>query len=39
VDGLDDATFQQIAKEGEAGCPVSNLLRGGAEIQLHATLM
>lgn len=38
VDGLDDATFQQIAREAEAGCPVSNVLRGGLEIELNATL-
>lgn len=38
VDGLDDATLQQVAKEAEAGCPVSNALRGGLEIELKATL-
>ncbi len=39
VEGLDQATFQQIAEEAEKACPVSNVLRGGAEIELHATLM
>jgi osmotically inducible protein OsmC len=39
VDGLDDETFQQIAREAEAGCPVSNALRGSLEIELHASLM
>ncbi len=38
VDGLDDATFQQVAREAEAGCPVSNALRGSLEIELNATL-
>jgi osmotically inducible protein OsmC len=27
VPGIDEATFQQIAKEAEQGCPVSNALR------------
>jgi osmotically inducible protein OsmC len=39
VEGLDQAAFQEIAEEAEKGCPVSNVLRGGAEIELHATLM
>ncbi len=39
VEGLDQAAFQQIAEEAEKSCPVSNVLRGGAEIELHATLM
>jgi len=29
---------QQIAHEAEAGCPVSNALRGSLEIELDATL-
>jgi osmotically inducible protein OsmC len=39
VDGLDEATFQEIAREGEQACPVSNALRGSLEIELNATLM
>ncbi len=39
VPGIDAATFQQIAQEAEAGCPVSNALRGGVEIELDATLV
>lgn len=39
VEGLDDAEFQQIAREAEAGCPVSNALRGSLEIELNASLM
>ncbi len=39
VEGIDDATFQQIAREGEAACPVSNALRGSLEIELDAKRM
>lgn len=39
VPGLDAATFKEIAQEAEAGCPVSNALRGGVEIELDATLV
>jgi len=38
VEGLDDATFQQIAREAETSCPVSNALRGGLQIELDAQL-
>ncbi|HEY9847534.1 MAG TPA: OsmC family protein [Candidatus Caenarcaniphilales bacterium] len=38
VPGLDEATFKQIAQEAEKECPVSNVLRGGAEIELDAAL-
>lgn len=38
VEGMDDATFKQIAEEAEKGCPVSNLLRNGLEIELDAAL-
>lgn len=39
VPNIDAATFQQVAQEAEAGCPVSNALRGGVEIELDATLV
>ena len=39
VPGLDQETFGQIAEEAEKGCPVSNALRGGLEIELDATLV
>ncbi|RME44742.1 MAG: OsmC family peroxiredoxin [Chloroflexi bacterium] len=39
VEGLDEATFKRIAQEAEAGCPVSNALRGSLEIELDAALM
>src|SRR5580765_4800428 len=32
VPGIDQATFEQAAQEGEAGCPISNALRGNVEI-------
>lgn len=31
-------TFQQLAEEAEAACPVSNLLRPGLQIELEAML-
>jgi len=39
VPGLDQATFSEIAREAEAGCPVSKLLRPGLEIELEARLL
>lgn len=39
VPGLDDATFKKIAHEADEGCPVSNLLRPGLEIELDAALL
>jgi osmotically inducible protein OsmC len=38
VPGMDEQTFGQIAEEAEGGCPVSNLLRPGLEIELDAGL-
>lgn len=38
VPGLDQAKFEEIARQGEAGCPVSNALRGNVQIILHAKL-
>ena len=39
VGGLEDAAFQEIAREAERACPVSNALRGGLDIELEATLV
>jgi osmotically inducible protein OsmC len=39
VPGVDQAIFEQIAEEADAGCPVSNLLREGLKIELEATLI
>ncbi len=38
VPGLDAAGFSDLAEQGEAGCPVSNALRGNVEIRLTAAL-
>ena len=38
VPGIDAATFERLAHEGEQGCPVSNALRGNVEIALAVTL-
>jgi len=38
VPGIDDATFQQAAKDAKEGCPVSKALAGVGEITLDATL-
>jgi osmotically inducible protein OsmC len=38
VPGVDQAEFERLAGVGEAGCPVSNALRGNVEISLTATL-
>jgi osmotically inducible protein OsmC len=38
VPGMDQAAFEQAAREGEAGCPISNTLRGNVEISVEATL-
>jgi osmotically inducible protein OsmC len=39
VPEIDQALFEQIAGEADDGCPVSNLLREGLEIELEATLV
>ncbi|MBA2469112.1 MAG: OsmC family peroxiredoxin [Chloroflexia bacterium] len=38
VAGLDQATFEKLANEGEQGCPISNALRGNIDITVNATL-
>jgi osmotically inducible protein OsmC len=39
VPGIDEATFRRVAQEADQGCPVSNLLRCGLEIQHDVSLM
>jgi osmotically inducible protein OsmC len=39
VPDLDQQTFEQIAKEADQGCPVSNLLRCGLEISHRVNLL
>jgi osmotically inducible protein OsmC len=38
VDGLTPEQFADLAKAGEAGCPVSNALRNNVKIELESTL-
>jgi osmotically inducible protein OsmC len=38
VPEIDEATFQQIAKEADKGCPVSNLLRECLQIEIIAKM-
>ena len=38
VPGIDQAKFEEMAKKGEQGCPISNALRGNVDITLKATL-
>lgn len=38
VPGISEQEFKEIAKKGEQGCPISNLIRGGTEITLDASL-
>lgn len=38
VPGIDDGTFQKVAEEAKAACPVSVALTGLDEITLQATL-
>lgn len=39
VPGIDTDTFQKMIREADENCPVSNLLRGGADIHIDATLL
>lgn len=38
VPGLDEAGFEEAARQAEQGCPVSNALRNNVEIRLNAQL-
>jgi len=38
VPGIDQATFEELARKGEQGCPVSNSLRNNVQINVKATL-
>jgi osmotically inducible protein OsmC len=38
VPGVDAAKFEELAKAGEKGCPISNALRNNVEIRLKAVL-
>ena len=36
LQGLDAGAFADVAREAEAGCPVSNALRGSLQIEVNA---
>jgi lipoyl-dependent peroxiredoxin len=38
VSGLDGTRFQEIAREAERSCPISNAIRNNVEIRLSAVL-
>ncbi|HEV8634477.1 MAG TPA: OsmC family peroxiredoxin [Chloroflexota bacterium] len=38
VPGIDQATFEEMARKGERGCPVSNALRNNVQINVRPTL-
>ena len=38
VPGIDESTFQKLAEDAKANCPISRLLSPGAEISLTAKL-
>ena len=38
VENIDRETFREIADKADQGCPVSNLLRPGLEIEIQAEL-
>lgn len=38
VPGIDQAKFAELARQGDAGCPMSNALRGNVQLILHAKL-
>jgi osmotically inducible protein OsmC len=39
VPGIDEATFNKLVMEADKGCPVSNLLRDGMNIEITADLI
>jgi osmotically inducible protein OsmC len=39
VPGIDEETFEKMIVQADEGCPVSNLLRNGLEIEIDATLL
>ena len=39
VPGIDEATFTRLVMEADSGCPVSNLLRDGLNIEITTALI
>jgi osmotically inducible protein OsmC len=38
VPGLDQSGFEELARQGEQGCPISNAIRNNVDIRLKAEL-
>ena len=38
VPGMDQGTFEEVARAAEQGCPISNAIRGNVDIRLDARL-
>lgn len=38
VPGIDQAGFEELARQAEQGCPVSNALRNNVEVRVNANL-
>jgi osmotically inducible protein OsmC len=38
VDGIDEATFVEVARHADEQCPISNALRGSVEVRVNARL-
>ena len=38
VPGIDQARFEELARQGEQGCPISNAIRNNVQIRLNAQL-
>ena len=36
LQGIEKSEFGEVAKQAEAGCPISNALRGTMQIELEA---
>ncbi|RPJ18739.1 MAG: OsmC family peroxiredoxin, partial [Chloroflexi bacterium] len=39
VPDIDEATFNKLVMEADMGCPVSNLLQDGLNIEITSTLI
>ncbi len=38
VPGMDQAAFEEATRQADEGCPVSNAIRGGVDVEIDATL-
>jgi lipoyl-dependent peroxiredoxin len=39
IDGIDDATFQELAETAKTACPISRAIAGNVDVSLEATLV